>query len=134
MATALLSSELRELYNSESARIQQEFAAAGDGRQAVLRRAGLLDRVITRLYEKLLSPEAGAPGNFVLAAIGGYGRSWLFPYSDVDLLFLHADRESEAQLKDRIRSFSQELWDLGIKLSPASRTMAECDRFDPNNV
>lgn len=134
MATALLSSELRELYNSESARIQQDFAASGNGCQAVLRRAGLLDRVITRLYEKLLSPEAGAPGNFVLAAIGGYGRSWLFPYSDVDLLFLHPDRETETQLKDRIRGFSQELWDLGIKLSPASRTLAECDRFDPNNV
>ena len=134
MATAQLSSELRELYSGESARIHREFAVAGDGRQAVLRRAELLDRVITRLYETLLSPEAGAPGNFVLAAIGGYGRSRLFPYSDVDLLFLHGGRETEVQLKDRIRSFSQELWDLGIKLSPASRTLAECERFDPNNV
>ncbi len=134
MATAQLSSELRELYNGESARIQQEFAAAGDGRQAVLSRAGLLDRLVTRLYEKLLSPESGAPENFVLAAIGGYGRSRLFPYSDVDLLFLHAGRETETQLKDRIRAFSQELWDLGIKLSPASRTLAECDRFEPSNA
>jgi [protein-PII] uridylyltransferase len=134
MATAQLSSELRELYSTESARIQQEFAAAGDGRHAVLRRAELLDRMVVRLYEKLFSPDSAGQGNMALAAIGGYGRRRLFPYSDVDLLFLYTGRETETQLKDRIRNFSQELWDLGIKLSPASRTLAECERFDPNNV
>ena len=33
-----------------------------------------------------------------------------------------------------MRRFSQELWDLRLKLSPASRTLAECDRYDPNNT
>ena len=26
------------------------------------------------------------------------------------------------------------MWDLRLKLSPASRTLAECDHFDPNNT
>ena len=30
--------------------------------------------------------------------------------------------------------FSQELWDLKLKLSPASRYLAECERFDANNT
>ena len=78
-------------------------------------------------------PLAGTKG-FSLVAIGGYGRSSLFPFSDVDLLFLHAEQGQEEILKDAIRNFSQELWDLGLKLSPASRTLAECDRFDAKNI
>ncbi len=41
---------------------------------------------------------------------------------------------AEEAYKDAIRQFSQELWDLKLKLSPASRTLAECDRFDANNT
>src|SRR6266567_8839000 len=133
MATATFSSDLRNQYSAESARIQQEFAATGNGRNAVLQRTVLVDQVILRAWEKLLAQPAGVTG-FALVAIGGYGRKCLFPYSDVDLLFLHAERGTEDQLKDPIRSFSQELWDAGFKLSPASRTLAECDRFDPTNV
>lgn len=131
---ALLSSELRSLYAEESSRIQREFAASGDGRSAVAQRAALLDRILLRLWGKWLASPAEGDRGFALLAIGGYGRKSLFPFSDVDLLFLHGDRATEEKLKDRIRSFSQELWDCGIKLSPASRAIAECDRFDPTNV
>lgn len=133
MSTLPLTGELRELYSSGFARIQQEFAATGDGRAAIRWRAELVDQIVLRLWEKILLPHA-APAKLAIAAIGGYGRRSLFPFSDVDLLFLHADREGEQALKDPIRMFSQELWDLGLKLSPASRTLAECDHFDPNNV
>ena len=59
---------------------------------------------------------------------------WLFPYSDIDLLFLFGDRNAEQAFKDPVRRFSQELWDLRLKLSPASRTLAECDGYDANNT
>jgi [protein-PII] uridylyltransferase len=130
---ALLSGELRSLYAEESSRIHREFAATSDGRSAVAQRADLLDRILLRLWGKWLASAAGDHG-FALLAIGGYGRKSLFPFSDVDLLFLYGNRATEEKLKDRIRSFSQELWDCGIKLSPASRAIAECDRFDPTNV
>jgi len=133
MATAAFSSESRNQYSVESARIQQEFVASGNGRAAVHKRAALVDQIVLSVWEKLLSQPAGGKG-FALAAIGGYGRKCLFPYSDVDLLLLHAERGTEDQLKDPIRSFSQELWDMGFKLSPTSRVLSECDRFDPTNV
>ena len=69
-----------------------------------------------------------------LIALGGYGRKWLFPYSDIDLLFLHSGDKTEARIKEPIRRFSQELWDLRLKLSPASRTLGECDSMDPDNL
>jgi [protein-PII] uridylyltransferase len=81
-----------------------------------------------------VSADLTDPRDFTLVATGGFGRGWLFPFSDIDLLFLHADRRGEEAHKEQIRRFSQELWDLKLKLSPASRTLAECDRFDPNNT
>jgi [protein-PII] uridylyltransferase len=69
-----------------------------------------------------------------LVATGGFGRGWLFPFSDIDLLFLFGDRDAEQAFKDPVRRFSQELWDLRLKLSPASRTLVECERYDSNNT
>jgi [protein-PII] uridylyltransferase len=134
MITASLSIELRELYGEESARVRQEFVAHGDGHAAVRQRSALLDRILLRLWTKWLEPAIPAGTKCSLVAIGGYGRECLFPFSDIDLLFLHAERGSEDQIKEPIRNFSQELWDLGIKLSPQNRSLSECDRFDSNNV
>jgi [protein-PII] uridylyltransferase len=133
-AASLLISELRGSLVEESARIARDFAATGDGRAAVAQRTRLIEDVLSRLWQDLVAGDNSGPRDFALVATGGFGRGWLFPYSDIDLLFLHADRGSEEAHKDAVRGFSQELWDLKLKLSPASRTLAECDRFDPNNT
>lgn len=129
-----LGTELRELYAEESARIQKEFSANGNGHAALLARTALVETIALRFWRELISPAVEGPRDFVLVALGGFGRRWLFPHSDVDLLFLHAGGGTEKEFKDRIRKFSQEMWDLRLKLSPATRTLAECDRFDPKNV
>jgi [protein-PII] uridylyltransferase len=131
---ATVSSELRDLYARESAAIQQEFAVTGDGRTAIARRTALVDSIVLRLWSEIISADPKGSENLALVATGGYGRGWLFPYSDIDLLFLHAGSDGETALKDPIRRFSQELWDLRMKLSPMTRTLAECERLDPNNV
>jgi len=134
MSTAVtLRTELRELYANESARIQQEFVADGNGAEAIAKRTALVEKVLDRLWGELISP-AGEARNFALVALGGFGRRALFPHSDVDILFLHADRSTEDALRDPIRSFCQELWDLRMKLGPTTRTLAECDQFDQQNV
>jgi [protein-PII] uridylyltransferase len=131
---ATVSSDLRDLYARESAAIEQEFSATGEGRSALARRTALVDSILLRLWSEIISADAQGPKNFALVATGGFGRGWLFPHSDIDLLFLHAADTGENDLKDPIRRFSQELWDLKLKLSPATRTLAECERFDPDNV
>src|SRR5580704_2761735 len=141
MAASPLIGELRTSLNDESARIQREFEASGDGRAAVAQRTRLVEDILQRLWRDIVSPGESSPEtaserpvNFALVATGGFGRGWLFPYSDIDLLFLFGDREAEQTYKDQVRRLSQELWDLRLKLSPASRTLAECDRYDPNNT
>src|SRR6202171_3798060 len=111
---ATVRSELSDLYVRESAAIEQEFSLTGEGRTAVARRTALVDSIVQRLWNEIIvtfhpgsSPaEPGGPKNFALVATGGFGRGWLFPHSDIDLLFLHAGSSSESAFKDPIRRFS----------------------------
>jgi [protein-PII] uridylyltransferase len=131
---AVASRELRELYERESARIEEDFSLHSDGEATLARRTALIESILLRLWNEIISSETEGPKNFALVATGGFGRGWLFPYSDIDLLFLHAGGDTEEAFKDPIRRFSQELWDLHLKLSPATRTLSECEHFDSNNV
>ena len=133
-STPMLGSELRAFYAEESTRIQNDFAAAGDGRAAILSRTTVVESILLRLWNQYISAEKNGPSGLALVALGGFGRKWLFPHSDIDLLFLHANERAEAEFKDRLRQFSQEIWDLRMKLSPATRKLSECDRFDPENL
>jgi [protein-PII] uridylyltransferase len=134
VAASSLIGELRTSISDESARIQREFEITGDGRACVSARTRMVEDILARLWRDLVSSEESRPTNFALLATGGFGRGWLFPFSDVDLLFLFSDRDAEQAFKDPVRRFSQELWDLRLKLSPASRTLSECDRYDPGNT
>src|ERR1700678_3690584 len=128
-----LSGELRELSTKELARIKEQFAANGDGKAALLGRTALIESIIERLWKQHVYAESNGPADFAVVALGGFGRRWLFPFSDIDMLFLHAGNGTEEKFKEPIRKFSQDLWDLGLKLSPATRTLAECSRFESAN-
>jgi len=134
VAASTLIGELRSSLNDESARIQREFEATGDGRACVSERTRMVEDLLARLWRDIVSADESRPANIALIATGGFGRGWLFPFSDIDLLFLFGDRDAEQTFKDPVRRFSQELWDLRLKLSPASRTLSECERYDPNNT
>ena len=131
-ANPLLAKDLREFYATESARLRAEFQTRRDGRATVTGRTALVDSLAHRIWQQLISPDLAAPNGLALVALGGYGRRWLFPYSDIDILFLQDGSGAEA--KNGVRAFSQEMWDLRLKLSPANRTLAECEKFDPGNV
>jgi [protein-PII] uridylyltransferase len=135
MATnPILAAELREFYSKESARLKENFTGTREGSSFLTGRTELVDSVARKAWREIISSDPEGPKDFALIAFGGYGRKWLFPYSDIDLLFLHAGDKTEAKIKEPIRRFSQELWDLRLKLSPASRTLGECDRVDPENL
>ncbi len=131
MALTLAVNGLREHYAAESARIRQLFEATGDGAAVVAARSALVDSLVLQCTERIT--HSGAY-NVAIVAIGGYGRRTLFPYSDIDLLFLCADESTKQACRDLIRNASQDLWDVRLKLSPATRTLAECDRLDPDNI
>jgi [protein-PII] uridylyltransferase len=128
-----LAAELRDFSAKESARIQDQFAVSGEGRAFLLGRSALIDSIVERLWKEFVSTDPDGPANLALVALGGYGRGWLFPFSDIDLLFLHGGNKADDKFREPIRQFSQELWDLQLRLSPATRTSAECAQLEPAN-
>jgi [protein-PII] uridylyltransferase len=127
-------SSLQDLYAEESARIQTRFEETGDGKAAIRDRASLIDLVVSQLWEEVNSA-SGPIGGFCIAAMGGYGRRALFPYSDIDLLFLYGREGNEEFLSNKaIAPLSQALWDLHLRVSPTTRTLAECGKLHRNNI
>ncbi len=127
-------SSLQELYAEESARIQKSFEDTGDGKAAIRDRTALIDSIVIELWNEVTS-SGGPIDGFCVAAMGGYGRRGLFPYSDIDLLFLYAREGREEFLSSKaIAPLSQSLWDLHLRVSPTTRTLAECGKLYRNNI
>ncbi|MFT0548321.1 [protein-PII] uridylyltransferase [Allopusillimonas ginsengisoli] len=65
------------------------------------------------------------PAGATLAAVGGYGRGELFPFSDVDVLVLLPHRPSHDE-SSQIETLVAAMWDLGIEPGHSVRTIEDC--------
>jgi [protein-PII] uridylyltransferase len=61
-------------------------------------------------------------------AVGGYGRGTLAPGSDIDLLFVRPYKQT-AWGEQIVEYMLYVLWDLGLKVGHATRTVDECIRL-----
>ncbi len=138
--TAMQTSEtsdsgLREAYRRRMLEIRGAFEAGGvSGAETIAARTTALDNLVCGLWRLAVQADVRVEAGLALVAVGGYGRRELFPYSDVDLLFLLGGKAAEKHVKEAIRRVHQEMWDCTIRVSPATRSLAECERFDPENV
>ena len=66
-----------------------------------------------------------AKNPYAVVALGGYGREEQCIYSDVDLLFLFG-KKVPGEAEELIREMIYPLWDLGIEVGYATRSMKEC--------
>ena len=123
---------LRDHYRQESQRIQRDFEAVGSGLASLSSRTRLVDSLTLTLWEQYFA-ESGNEG-CALIAVGGFGRSELFPYSDIDLLFLTQDDPGRERVKAAVSSLCQTMWDCGLRVSPSTRTLADCGRYDQENL
>ncbi|MGO9518958.1 MAG: [protein-PII] uridylyltransferase [Candidatus Korobacteraceae bacterium] len=130
MSSPTADSTLRSYYRQEFERLRAEFEANGSGAATVRDRTVVVDNLAGQLWNHYVSASSG----FVLVALGGFGRRALFPYSDVDLLFLAEDEAQCGRMKEPVRSICQEMWDIGLRVSPTTRTLDDCARFDQDNV
>ncbi|MFC1857888.1 [protein-PII] uridylyltransferase [Thermodesulfobacteriota bacterium] len=87
----------------------------------------IVDEYFQDVFEKsIVGPSMGLDKNpYAIIALGGYGRREQCIHSDIDLLFLFQKRVP-AQAKDIIQEIVYPLWDLGLDVSPATRSMKEC--------
>ncbi len=68
-----------------------------------------------------------------IVATGGYGRGQLAPGSDIDLLFVRPFKQT-AWGESVIEFILHMLWDLGLKVGHAARSLAECMRLAKQDV
>ena len=126
---------MREKYQRRMLEIRGAFEAGGaSGAVAIAARAAAVDELVSGLWRQAVERDPRLSVGVTLAAVGGYGREELFPYSDVDLLFLLDGKLVEKDVKDAIRRVNQEMWDCGMRVSPMTRRLAECEHLDPENA
>jgi [protein-PII] uridylyltransferase len=121
-------------YQRRLLEIRGAFATGATGAVTVAARSAAVDELIVGLWTQAVVESPVLGRGIAVLAVGGYGRRELFPYSDVDLLYLLDGKVSEAEIKQPIRRISQQLWDCGLRLSPTSRKRSEAERFDTENA
>ena len=112
----------RDFLRLEEGSLKEQARAGMDGLELAHRRSQLISVVLERLWEQAGGPEAG--DGLVLGAVGGFGRQEMSPASDIDLVFIRegaTDRTAEEVVKEILYV----LWDLGLKVGHACRTVAE---------
>jgi len=119
---------------AERLRIRTQFEAGAGTRDTLRALCELADQTVRSVFEEALQRRKLAPQGMCLLALGGYGRKMLFPYSDLDILFLFANDRVEQEFKVPVADFSRILWDAGFRVSSAGRTLDECKRIEEDNA
>lgn len=110
-----------EVAGTSAAYCEQRSALLARGDVAGARRRRLLADLTDTWLAGLF--DAAAPGQGVaLAAVGGLGRRDLAPEGDLDLLLLH---EPGCDIQDAAAGVWYPVWDSGVPLDHAVRTLAE---------
>ncbi|MBI2980921.1 MAG: [protein-PII] uridylyltransferase, partial [Deltaproteobacteria bacterium] len=93
--------------------------------ELMLARSEPIDRQLVSLFEGARSHLPQGSLKITLIAQGGYGRRELSRHSDIDLLILYDGKELPS-LKSFTEKLLHPLWDLGLEVGFATRTVSDC--------
>jgi [protein-PII] uridylyltransferase len=113
-------SRLRDELRNARAALQASFLQHGQPARLLARHSALVDSFLEQVWRHLHMPE-----DFVLVAVGGYGRAELYPKSDIDLLVL-LPQPPDAHAQEKLQKFIGTLWDIGLDVGHSVRTVDEC--------
>jgi len=121
--------EIRRRFEGEA---EKDAQLVNDGPAVLAATSYLMDQLIRALFDFVVERvyPAANPSmaeQIALVATGGYGRGQLAPQSDIDLLFLLPYKQTPRgeQIVEYMLYF---LWDLGLKVGHATRSVQECIR------
>ena len=83
-----------------------------------------LRRIVDKALSQLLAV-CPLPAGAAMAAVGGYGRGELYPYSDVDVLILLPQDPNPGE-EERLSKVVAAMWDIGIEPGYSVRTIDQC--------
>lgn len=108
----------------------QKFCAGYDIRKLISERSWFIDQILIHAWQRF---DWHKSEHIALLAVGGYGRSELHPYSDIDVLILLADDYKESFIP-AIEQFLMLLWDIGLEIGHSVRTLTECAEQAANDI
>ncbi len=114
------------------------LSAGAGGLQAIKALSACQDNIISALFDyatrwvsRATNPTSGE--RLCVAAVGGYGRGGLAPQSDIDLLFLLPYKQTPWG-ESVVEFMLYVLWDLGLKVGHATRSVDECIRLSKGDT
>jgi len=119
---------------AERQQIHARFDAGAPAKDTLHALCELADTTIRQIFSDVMKIHETPDVGLALLALGGYGRRMLFPFSDLDILFLFENERTEAEFRPFISEFSRTMWDLGFRVSSAGRTIDECKRIEEDNA
>ena len=118
---------INQITDAASLRAAREIAYAEFKKTQAI---GKLTKQLSKVTDQLLAQfwsDCGLNNDATLLAVGGYGRSSLFPYSDIDILILLPTNAELAQsLSKKVEQYVTNCWDAGLEIASSVRTVAEC--------
>jgi [protein-PII] uridylyltransferase len=123
---------LKAKLNEGRARAEALLLKDRHGRRCAERLCQMQDEIIAILFDftstVLYPPQVRSEAErMTVVATGGYGRGLLAPGSDIDLLFLLPYKQT-AWSESIAEALLYCLWDMGLKVGHASRSVSECIR------
>jgi [protein-PII] uridylyltransferase len=114
------STQWRLWLQAERAALKQQYFSDADPARLLARHADLIDKLLIELWRG-----ADIPEDTCLVAVGGYGRGQLYPFSDIDLLFLIPDSVLDSTLA-KLETLIGVLWDCGLEVGHSVRSVQDC--------
>ena len=111
--------KLKEIFQQKFQTLGKKFLSNHQSQIFLSKHTKLVDSVLIKLWNV-----RGLEANLCLVAVGGYGRSELFPYSDVDILILSKNKLTKKETES-VSGFITDCWDLGLKIGHSVRNMNE---------
>ncbi|HEY4264550.1 MAG TPA: [protein-PII] uridylyltransferase [Micropepsaceae bacterium] len=130
---------IRAAFLAARERIKAGMESGVSPGQAVARAlSALQDITIQVLYDFAVrhfyrAPNPTTSERLAVVATGGYGRGLLAPASDIDLLFIRPFKET-AWDESVIEFILHMLWDMGLKVGHATRSIPECVRLAKQDI
>src|SRR6201996_5877311 len=130
---------IKAAFQAGRATVQQAVEAHGlPGQPAARAPSALQDAIIQVIYDFAVkhvyyAQNPSSAERLAIVATGGYGRGELAPGSDIDLLFVRPFKQT-AWGESVIEFILYMLWDLGLKVGHATRSLAECVRLGKQDI
>ncbi|HTH97730.1 MAG TPA: nucleotidyltransferase domain-containing protein, partial [Stellaceae bacterium] len=125
---------LKQVLAEGRAVVERRFMESkrGGGGKVMVANTYLMDSLIQAIYraatEKIYPIHNPTSSEHIsIVAVGGYGRGELAPFSDIDLLFLLPYKRA-ASTERVIEFLLYTLWDLGLKVGHATRSVEDTVR------